>query len=543
MGCLKNFSIKTIQNHLKSKVSCQNFYSQTERDELKTQCDLYRKRKKTQYLVQYYKENKKVKRQPEEIETIIKIMKEIRESSFIQCLWVMADDLKSDVHILRKMKSYFRNQNHVEQDIEEFIHATFTYFNDEYDYEIKEIVWTMEFLLSNPSMSIDEEVKNLKSYLSSREWHYDSYNKIPFYKSQLFDLYFENLLKQLPEVTELNEGGSVRDYFEEIKIDNWSDKVLVKDYYEHEYDGLYYILDDAELENLPNNWLYPFLDPNLLHYDNFEDDFTSFLKTICRGCGKKFKNILQHLANPEVMCKKFYEKDEMEYLKHKSIVQKFTILLRDKNPTNYTDFLHGIIQQNFDAKGSTRLEVYRGKRDLSEFLAKHVVPDHLIKTHKQMMKNAIEIHDVLDEEISDVKFQVLDELGPIDTWASKNHYRDSQFIINMGKNLEIFIWNEKMKTALFLWDTLQDIAHEIGTKLEQTFSTNSYGHRHFDVEYIHKHLHILRKNRNRYETSKQGLMISFRKKEKWTGKLNFDTMIYHSDYSKSFKPNIKSIFS
>ena len=542
MGCLKNFSIKTIQNHLKSKVSCQNFYSQTERDVLKTQCDLYRKSKKAQYLVQYYEENKKVKRQPreflrqpEEIENIIKTMKEIRESSFIQCLWVMADDLKSDVHILRKMKSYFRNQIHVEQDIEEFIHATFTYFNDEYDYEIKEIVWTMEFLLSNPSMSIDEEVKNLKSYLSSREWHYDSYNKIPFYKSQLFDLYFENLLKQLPEVTELNEGGSVRDYFEKIGIDNWSDKVLVKDYYEDIYEDLDYILDDAELENLPNNWLHPFLDPNLLHYDNFEDDFTSFLKTICRGCGKKFKNILQHLANPEVMCKKFYEKDEMEYLKHKSIVQKFTILLRDENQTNYTDFLHGIIQQNFDAKGSTRLEVYRGKRDLSEFLAKHVVPDHLIKTHKQMMKNAIEIHDVLDEEISDVKFQVLDELGPIDTWSSKNHYLDSQFIINMGKNLEIFIWNEKMKTALFLWDTLRDIAHEIGTKLEQTFSTNSYGHRHFDVEYIHKHLHILRKNRNRYETSKQGLMISFRKKKKWTGKLNFDTMIYHSDYSKSFK--------
>ena len=80
---------------MKSKVSCQNFYSQTERDELKTQCDLYRKRKKAQYYVQSLKENKKVKRQPEEIKTIINIMKEIRESSVIQCLWLMADDLKS----------------------------------------------------------------------------------------------------------------------------------------------------------------------------------------------------------------------------------------------------------------------------------------------------------------------------------------------------------------------------------------------------------------------------------------------------------------
>ena len=126
----------------------------------------------------------------------------------------------------------------------------------------------------------------------------------------MFDLYFENLLKQLPEVTELNEESylNARDYFEDMGIDNLSDKVLVKDYYKEIYDDIEYKLDDAELKNLPNNWLYPFLDPKCLHYDNFEDDFTSFLKTICRGCGKKFKNILQHLANPEVMCKKFYEK-------------------------------------------------------------------------------------------------------------------------------------------------------------------------------------------------------------------------------------------
>ena len=67
------------------------------------------------------------------------------------------------------------------------------------------------------------------------------------------------------------------------------------------------------------------------------------------------------------------------------------------------------------------------------------------------------------------------------------------------------------------------------------FPATANGHRHFDVEYRNEHEHILNNNRNRYETSKQGLLASFRKKEKWTGKLNFDTMIYHSDYSKSFK--------
>ena len=184
---------------------------------------------------------------------------------------------------------------------------------------------------------------------------------------------------------------------------------------------------------------------------------------------------------------------------------------------------------------STRLEVYRGKRDMSEFLAKHAVPDHLIERHKQMIKEAFGIHDNLDEEICQVKFQVLEELGPSDTWANENHKLDSQFIINMGKNLKIYIWNEKMKTALFLWDTLKDIAHEIGSKIEQTFPTNTYGHRHFYFEYRQSNEHILNKNQNRYDTSKQGLIDSFRKKKKWKGTLNFDTMIYHSDYSRSLK--------
>ena len=532
-GCLKNFSIKAIQHHLKNNASCQNIYSQKETDELKTQCNLYRKG----YLAHWYKENKVAKsvRQPGEIETIIQAMKKIRKFSFYRCMWKMADDLKSHVYMLRKMKPYFSNQSHVEEDIQEFIQATLSYFDDEYDYTMKEIVWSMDFLLSNTSLSIDEEVENLERYLTSMEWHIDSYSNIPSYNYELYDLYFQNLLKQLPEVSELNEGGSARDYFEEIGIEG-PEKILVKDYFELKY-GEY--TDDEELKDLPDDWLYPFKDPDLLHYDDFEDEFTLFLQTLCRGCGKKFKVILQHLIKPEVICSKYYEQDEMKSLKHNSKVQpqKSKILVGDEieKQRKYSEFLHGIIKQNFNVRSSTRLEVYRGKRDWSEFLAIHAVPDYLMERHQQKIKEAFEIHDNLDEEICHVKFQVLEELGPSNTWASENHYLDSQFIINMGKNLRIYIWNEKMKTALFLWDTLEYIALKIGSTLKQIFSTNSYGHRHFDFQYRLTNEQILNKNQSRYDTSKQGLVDSFRKKEKWKGTLNFDTMIYHSDYSTSFK--------
>ena len=513
-------------------MSCQNIYSQKERDELKTKCNLRRKEKQAQS----YKKNKEAKfvRSPGEIEIIIKTMKGIRQSSFYQCMWQMSDNVKSDVYILRKMKPYFRNQSHVEEDIQDFIESTFTYFDDEYDYIMKEIVWTMDFLLSNPSLSINEEVQDLKSYLSAMEWHTEAYSKIPIYNYELFEVYFQNLMRQLPEVSKLIEGGSVRDYFEDMyDEDEIPKKLIIKDYFEDKY-GNEHIVDDKELKDLPDDWLHPFKDPDLLHWDDFEDEFTLYLQTLCRGCGKKFKVILQHLVKPEVICSKYYEQDEMKSLKHNS---KSKILVGNEieKQRKYSEFLHGIIKQYFNVMSSTRLEVYRGKRDMSEFLAKHAVPDHLIERHKQMIKEAFGIHDILDEEICQVKFQLLEELGPSATWSDKNHYLDSQFIINMGKNLKIYIWNEKMKTALFLWDTLKDIAHEIGSKIEQTFPTNTYGHRHFYFEYRQCNEHILDNNQNRYDTSKQGLIDSFRKKKKWKGTLNFDTMIYHSDYSRSFK--------
>ena len=48
-------------------------------------------------------EKKPVGRPKEEIDNIIKTLKEIRESSFYICMWQMAENLKSDVYILRKM--------------------------------------------------------------------------------------------------------------------------------------------------------------------------------------------------------------------------------------------------------------------------------------------------------------------------------------------------------------------------------------------------------------------------------------------------------
>ena len=87
-------------------------------------------------------------------------------------------------------------------------------------------------------------------------------------------------------------------------------------------------------------------------------------------------------------------------MKRNTIVQKSKILewssrdmLRDKKERGCNEFLNGTINQQFNVVSSTRLEIYRGKRDMSEFLAKHAGPDHLIARHKQMIKEAIKIHD------------------------------------------------------------------------------------------------------------------------------------------------------
>ena len=87
----------------------------------------YQRRKKQKNIVKpVYTEH----RPPEEIDKIINTMKQIRQKSIWNCMWIMADNTKEEVYIFRQMKPYYKNQNQVEQDIQDYIEATFKHYDE-----------------------------------------------------------------------------------------------------------------------------------------------------------------------------------------------------------------------------------------------------------------------------------------------------------------------------------------------------------------------------------------------------------------------------
>lgn len=277
-----------------------------------------------------------------EIDKIINTMNEIRHKSIWDCMWMMADNIKEEVYIFRQMKPYFKNQNQVEQDIQDYIEATFEHYDEQYDYSMKEIVWTTNFLLYNTNICINEEVENLKKHLSEME-------NAGAYAQNLYCLYFNHLLRQLPEEVSVvpdgvlvDDGQSVRDYFEHMYGDEIPEKfnqrievLSIRDYFDDMYSDERW--ETLKVEDLPEDWLFPFKDPYLLKEDKFEDDFTIFLKKLCISCGQKFKNpteLLQHLRSKSVHCGKSGNEALLKALRQNLKPSKSKILQR-KNILEY----------------------------------------------------------------------------------------------------------------------------------------------------------------------------------------------------------------
>ena len=305
-GCEKFFLVNTINHHLKQKEFCRNSLSETDITELENICKSHRDKSKASW----HHKQKPVVRPREEIEKIIKAMTEIRETSIQHCILQMNDNIKYDVCILREMKKFFRNQEHVEHDIKEFIKETLTQFNFEYEYSMKEVVWTMDFLLSNPHVSIHEEVKDLKIHLSDIEFPYQA---IPDYSRSLFDIYKNNVIRQLPE--------EVKNHFQ-FKYGN--DTLTTREIYQYPQQNqpsIYHYID-VKLKDLGNNYLCPYKDPNILiNEENYVDEFTIYLKNLCKICGKIFIHKLKHLENPDVSCAQYYDELEIQALKQNQVLE------------------------------------------------------------------------------------------------------------------------------------------------------------------------------------------------------------------------------
>ena len=230
---------KNCINFLQSAKLNQNYqskYSEADSAELTVLYNSSRKLKKAKSAAELNKKNKEcINPRPKfEIDAIIKTMKEIRCQSMFECIsGAMSKSVKLDVYIFREMKSFFRNQSHVEEDIQEFIKTIFTEYDDIYDCSMKEIVWTMKFLLSNPWVSMAEEIADLKSYLFDIK--NENLGKYTWqFKIDHFNLYVNNLIVQLPD--------KARNYFK-WKIE--------------ENECAEYIVPQI-LQNLPEDFLSPF---------------------------------------------------------------------------------------------------------------------------------------------------------------------------------------------------------------------------------------------------------------------------------------------
>ena len=203
------------------------------------------------------------------------------------------------VVLWRHLKQYFTNPTDIEDDIQIYIGAAFQDLTEFYDNAIHDIIYIMEQLLLYPNVPCGPDdtyicalMKHLKHNMGVAT------NFVHSKQAKLIDFFQAYIVQQIPKEIR-NEIDT-----EEIGDEIWTDDCA----------------DD------PNFW-FPFEDPRLLDIDNYDDEFTQFLKMkwIFNGkhcvCGKKFgfKSISKHLHHQHVTCRQHLSDYEIEYLRNKGI--------------------------------------------------------------------------------------------------------------------------------------------------------------------------------------------------------------------------------
>ena len=133
----------------------------------------------------------KIERSKEECQRLINTMKDFRTGSFFGRGSAMCCIIEPYIIQFREMKPYFSNQDDVEDDIQEYIAKISEEHSEIYDLCIKEVVWTIDFLLSNPHVNAEKEIKDLHVF----------YNEIQNYDFQeiLNQMYQHHFMRQLPK--------------------------------------------------------------------------------------------------------------------------------------------------------------------------------------------------------------------------------------------------------------------------------------------------------------------------------------------------------
>ena len=300
-------------------------------------------------------ECEKKPRPKDECEEIIKAIEEIRIDCFVHRDGIF-EDSESYILEFKDMKPFFNNQDDVEDDIQEYIKITIEGHNDVYHQCMREIVWTLDFLLSYPNVSIAKEIEDLKKFIktiSNTFWEKD------YYFQGVYDkMYQENLFRQLPkEIQREFEQRNKDDYY--VEIDN---------------------------ENTSYLWL-PFEDPTDWYWDNYEDEFVTYLEMIretvlCKGCGKRFNgnSILKHLGHPKVKCRHYFTPLEVQALQNHA-----KISTNEKQKNYYQNHTQNILEKQ---------KMYKHSKNIHKLERQQHIMDNqpnFSERKRQLKYNAISI--------------------------------------------------------------------------------------------------------------------------------------------------------